>query len=53
MTLFFSGFVLDLAGETGTGPYLDPAWIPAYAGMTVGAELACVPLRLWFRRRPE
>jgi hypothetical protein len=49
MTLFFSGVVLDLAGDTGTGPHLNPAWIPASAGMTVGAELSCVPPRLWFR----
>ena len=37
--------VLDLTGDTGTGPHLDPAWIPASAGMTVVAELACLPLR--------
>jgi len=39
--LLINGVVLDLVGDTATGPHLDPAWIPAFAGMTAGAELAC------------
>jgi hypothetical protein len=45
--LLINGVVLDLGGDTATGPHLDSAWIPAFAGMTVGAELAYVPPRLW------